>query len=140
MNASDAAAGGRLKDWEARLDAVLVDWAKREHRLGRCDCGAFAGAWVEAMTGDNPWTPLAGRYATELGWLRAIRRHGWRDLPAAAASVGREIAPLLARRGDLAFDGSALGGMVATGMLRMAETGGLVVVPRHHIERAWRIA
>lgn len=106
----------RFDDWQPRLREYLAARAEEPFEYGGCDCGAFAGGAIEAMTGVNPHAAVAGRYRTMMGALRALRRLGHADHVAYAASVLTEIAPTYATFGDIAVvpgtDGLALGVVV----------------------------
>ncbi len=94
----------RLPDWDARLAALIVACSQRTFAWGAHDCMTFAGAAVEALTGDDPVAD----------WRR---RHGgdWVSLATAAAllpidetkglwgeALGVEPGSTMrARRGDL---------------------------------------
>ena len=66
---------------------------------GRHDCVQMVAAMRAEMGAPVEIPP----YQTETGGLRALRRKGWQDLPAAAAAMlGPELeTPLFAREGDV---------------------------------------
>lgn len=91
--------GARLK----RLAAWLADGAQRPFEIGRHDCALFAAGAVAAQTGVDYAAPFRGRYTTELGGLRILRRAGYRDHVALAAAHLRQRGPGdRPRPGDLA--------------------------------------
>lgn len=128
-------------DWMSRLHDYLSSQARTEFRLGDCDCGAFAGGAVEAMTGQNPHAAVAGKYKTMAGAVKALRKLGHEDHVAYAASVLDEIDPAFATFGDIAVvdgdDGPALG--VVTGPhIEVRMPGGRGLLPLTAAKRAFR--
>lgn len=130
----------KIDDWKPRLRAYLA----RPHETfvyGSRDCGAWAGGAVEAMTGENPHSVVAGQYKTMRGALRALKRLGHTDHVDLAASVLTEIDPMFASFGDIAvvdgLDGPALG--VVTGPhIEVMTTQGRGIVPLTDARRAFR--
>lgn len=127
--------------WQARLRAYLDAQAGEAFSLGGNDCGSFAGGAVEAMTGTNPHTAVAGRYRTMAGALRALRKLGHEDHVAYAASVLDEIEPAYAAYGDIAAvpgeSGLALGVVTGTHIAVRAPEG-LTIVPLTAAVRVFR--
>ena len=128
--------------WKADLRAYLAAQAETPFHFGQCDCGAFAGGAVEAMTGSNPHAKLAGKYKTMKGALRALKRLGHDDHVAYAASTLTEIAPAFASFGDIAVvnspEGPALG-VVIGAHIEVRAPHGRTVVPLTDAIRAFRV-
>jgi hypothetical protein len=133
---------GRLNDWQARLGAYLADCRARSFEIGRHDCALFAAGAVEAMTGHDPAAEWRGRYTTQRGGLRVLRRAGFRDHIAAVAAQFPEIPVPSALPGDLAVintdDGPALGVMQGAAIYVLGP-GGLGLMPRNVAARAFRV-
>lgn len=114
----------RLPDWPARLAALLSAVETRAFDAHCWNCGRFALAAVEAVTGERP------------------RIHVLPDLEATADSAGfpRE-APLLARMGDivLAPDPDRLGVVLDAGRVAFVGPRGLLRAPITVCTAAWRI-
>lgn len=132
----------KRKDWRPRLRSYLTE-ADKPFAYGTFDCGAFAGGAVEAMTGENPHAQIAGRYTTLTGALRVIRKMGYKDHIAFAASFGEELNnPLAAQFGDIAVvegeDGPALGVVTGPHIAVLSPAGGHKV-PLTAIKRAFRV-
>lgn len=96
----------RLTGWEQRLHAATRAALRTPYRWGVHDCALFAADCVRAMTGVDLADGFRGRYDDEdsaIAVLRDLGCDGVDDLP------GRwlgEIAPAMARRGDVVlFDG-----------------------------------
>lgn len=59
------------------LSAYLEEAAGRPFSYDGNDCLlGFVGGWVQAVTGQDRAAPYRGRYRTELGCLRLVRREG----------------------------------------------------------------
>ena len=114
----------RRPDWAVRLAALLSAVETRAFDAHRWNCGRFALAAVEAVTGERP----------------AFRVQP--DLTASADSAGfPRIPPLQARMGDivLAPDPDRLGVVLDAGRVAFVGPRGLVRAPITLCTTAWRI-
>lgn len=114
----------RLTDWPARLAALLSAMETRPFDANRWNCGRFALAAVEAVTGSRPK-------------VRVVP-----DLVAAADSAGfPRVPPLLARMGDvvLAPDPDRLGVVLDAGRVAFVGPCGLLRAPITVCTVAWKI-
>jgi len=114
----------RRLDWHARLAALLAAAETRPFHAHRWNCGRFALAAVEAVTGNKPR-------------IRVLP-----DLEATADSAGfPRIPPAFARAGDvvLAGDPPRLGVVVDGGRAAFVGPRGLVRAPLTACMTAWRI-
>ena len=131
----------RLRSWRARLGRYLAVEAGRPFAWGESDCVLFAAGAVEAMTGVDPAAPWRGRYRTERGAWRVLRRAGFRDHLEAAAAVLPQIPAGAAREGDLAVVGegreATIGIIVRDHVVCRADTG-VRLVSRRQASRAFR--
>lgn len=122
----------RLSDWETRFAAFLAA-ADADARAGQKNyCALFAAEAVEAITGTNPAQAFRGRYAETAKRLEATIDELFPPRPVA-----------FARRGDLAWNGAAVGVVIGSEALFVGETPagepGLVRVPRDEWEKAWTV-
>lgn len=90
------------KKFEEAIDEIKrkpFDW-KSQH-----DCGlGLVCPVVKAITGEDFAAQYIGKYNTELGALKMMRKQGFSNLADLAASHGPEIKPIYASVGDvLAF-------------------------------------
>jgi len=95
----------RSEGWELRLVAEIAGARAREWEWGAHDCACFAASCLTAQWGFPPvlWERLAGRWRSEAGAARVLRREGWRDVGEAFDSVTARLPqPALAMRGDIA--------------------------------------
>jgi hypothetical protein len=141
----------RREDWPRRLDAALQAARRAPFVWGAHDCCLFAADAVDAMCGTDPMGGIAarfrGRYRTARGARGLLARLGGVDGLMTRVGVGPEVAPLLARRGDVVAlapsdgDGSAgvmLGICIGAEIVGAAPQG-LRLVPLAAGERAWRV-
>ena len=126
-------------DWIAALHAYLEEVREVPFKYGTHDCGIFTSGAIQAMTGDDPASVFRGRYKTHIGALRAMRKSGFTDQHAIAASLFKEIRPAFASTGDICtMPGSVLGVCVGD---RVAVAGNdcLRFISADEIERAFRV-
>lgn len=109
---------------------------------GQCDCVLFVAGAIEAMTGIDPAADIRGRYKSQAGAGRAIKRTGFADLGELVSSKFDEVPPVFAHRGDVVMAGGSLGICVGGAALFVGEEDGapgLVARPMMDWERAWRV-
>ncbi|MCK8787275.1 hypothetical protein M0638_23150 [Roseomonas sp. NAR14] len=114
----------RRPDWPARLAALLAAAEGRPFDAHRWNCGRFALAAVEAVTGTTPRIRIRP------------------DLEATADSAGfPRLPPTFARPGDvvLAGDPPRLGVVVDGGHAAFVGPRGLIRTPLTACTTAWRI-
>jgi len=139
----------RFPDWPRRLHllvesskAVTFDW-------GRYNCGLFVARWIRECTGVDLSAPYVGKCSDEAS-AEALFLNGHQDLGSFAAAIAAangmpEVAPTLARRGDVVWVDNlttygALGvvNLDARFAVCMSEQG----TKRVHLQRwrrAWRV-
>ncbi len=129
----------RLPDWEARLSAYIAERAEMPFQWGVNDCALFGAGAVHALTGEDFGKPWRGKYSTEAGAAKALKRRGFDDVAGPfTQALGEPVAAAFARRGDIVSDGANLGVMWAPGALFVGEAG-LVRQPFVTLVRAWRV-
>ena len=136
------ARSARLSGWELRLAEAIETARDRPFRWGRHDCAIWAFDLRRDLTGCFDVAALwRGRYTTERGAVRVMRRLGWQSLEAAGRDLLGEPLPSihLAQRGDMVLANTGLGFGVCLG----ARAGGiapegLVLVPLATCALAWR--
>lgn len=100
------------------------------------DCARWIAAGVRVQTGRDPLRGFAGRWTTELGAARVIRRHG--GMARAVDTVLRDIPVTFAGRGDVAMTAEgALTFVLGDMLVGLDTTTGYVHLPRAHAVRAW---
>jgi hypothetical protein len=133
----------RVPDWPDRLIAALERHERLVFAYGMSDCMQLAMDCAEAVTGTHPY-PKAKRYRTIRGAAACLKRHGFGNIIEALMAAYPEIAPSLARRGDIgiAYEGNVPCAVVCEGLLFAGKppgTIGLARVPRTRVERAFAV-
>ena len=96
----------RVEGWEGRLAAFVAQAATRPFKWGAWDCCLMPCDGVREITGVDPAEALRGRYSTEIGAVRALRRFSGGGLTETvekiAANLGApEVGTGFAGRGDV---------------------------------------
>lgn len=91
----------RRDRWRGDLDRFCDQVRSDPFDWGRHNCATFCLAAVKAITGRNLKRHFPGRYGTEKGALKALRKLGFETLGEAAGSVLPQIHPSQAQIGDL---------------------------------------
>lgn len=132
----------RLPDWEARLAAYLASVAGLPHAYGSHDCALHAANAVIALTDEDPAARFRGRYSTQIGSLRALRRYGEGTLEATFDAAFPEIPCAFAQRGDIVLRDGSVGVCLGGDAAFVGEEGGLpglVRFPRREWAKAWAV-
>ncbi len=133
----------RRPDWQVRLKSYLEAVHRRAFAPGAHDCAMFAAGAIEAMTGADLAEGWRGQYATLVAGRRAMRKAGFEDHVAFAASLLPEIPPSFAQVGDIGTvpdeDGElALCVVQGEAVYSVTETG-LAIADRLTMTRAFRV-
>jgi hypothetical protein len=127
----------RLVDWEPRLAGYLATALADIPALGEVPCARFAAGAVEAQTGVDHYAPFRGKYHTANGAARALRKIGAGDLESTFDRyLTAHPAPAFAQRGDIVFNGVAVGVCVGSDALFIAD-GEVTRLPRSEWVKAW---
>lgn len=133
----------RRPDWRARLAQYVAAVAAQPFKPGSHDCALFAAGAVEAMTGTDAAADWRGTYRSLATGRRALQRAGFADHVAFVAAHCAPVAPSLAAVGDLAVlpadNGQTALGVVQGGGVYCLSPGGMAIVSRLHIKKAFRV-
>ncbi len=135
---------GRLADFVAQARALPFQWAV-------FDCCSMPCQAVQIITGVDPLAELRGRYQTELGALRILRRFAGGGVTEMIEKITEnldvpEVEPPFARRGDIVlYDDLALVqgpfnaalGLCLGRDVAVVELEGLRLWPLARASRAW---
>jgi hypothetical protein len=130
----------RQDGWEVRLADAVDAVRNAPFQWGQHDCATWAADVRLALTGQDAAAAWRGRYKSERGALRAMRRMGFSTLEAGVTGLlGAPLpTPLLAQRGDVVLHGEALGVCIgATGLFLGPD--GLTELPIAACRLAWRV-
>ena len=129
----------RIEGWEARLIEYIDQSNAKPFAWGSHDCIIWSGKWVAMVTGSDHIAEWIGRYKTESGALRVLKRLGYSS-PADAVSGRLPSRPvLMARRGDLVLhEQNSIG--ICTGIKSYFLTEqGITAAPTGECIRAWTV-
>ncbi|MBZ9852790.1 hypothetical protein LB566_03205 [Mesorhizobium sp. CA13] len=132
----------RLHDWDRRLARVTEKHLAMAGEWGVSDCLQTAGDAVEAVIATNPFAEVAGKYKTEPGAARMLRRRGFANVEEALASLFAKMPRLMARRGDLVVverNGDLCAGYICEYGAAVKTEAGLTFVPQTEIRSAFRV-
>ncbi len=138
---------GRPHDWPSRLLEVVRARRETPFAWGRHDCALFACDAGAAVCGIDFASGLRGRYRSQRGAMRALRRFAGGGLEQAAEKIASEhgcpeVPPRMARRGDIVLmdsdQGPVLGVCVGRAVAKAGAVRGLEYVPLALARRAWR--
>lgn len=128
----------RHTDWQARLDAYLLDHQARPFNWLSNNCTTFAAGWIELATGQVMHVP---KTATAKTAARTVARLGGL-LKDARRQLGQEIPGNFAQCGDVVLltvaDAKAFGVCIGASVAAQGPDG-LVLVPITQAEAAWRV-
>jgi hypothetical protein len=111
---------------------------------GENDCCLFAANAVLALTGNDLAAEFRGKYSTELGAARALKKHGYSSIEMLLnAKLGESIAPLSAKNGDVALVENHLGqlaaGIVFRSGIYCVSPSGLRQLPLSSVISVWGV-
>ncbi len=136
----------RYPNWPQILETEIARAARRRFAWGKWDCALFAANVVRAMTGEDPAKAYRGRYKTEVGSRRALKRYGGGTLRRATTrALGAPLASVKkAQRGDVVLfktlSGQTLGIVDLDGINAVAmDHLGVGRRPLREAVAAWRI-
>lgn len=103
----------RHPDWHRRLDEFVGSAAGYRFWPGKHDCGLFAATavMVQSKHGIDFAAEFRGRYTTIEEGLSLLQAAGYADHVALAADKLNEVAPAMARLGDIAVVDSGAAGL-----------------------------
>lgn len=131
----------KKQNWAAALQNQITQFNAKPFAWGTHDCFTFAADCVLAMTGDDKMAKRRGKYKTELGANKMLKRLG--GVEAAIASVlGEPIDPKLAQRGDVVYFNAIMGdtaGICMGSVIASPTLTGVGFTPMAQAIKAWRI-
>jgi len=132
----------RLIDWEPRLATYLAEARDRPFEWGSHDCALHGANGVLAVLGVDYGAPFRGKYQSETGAARALRRYGAGTVEATFDAHLSVVPVAFAQRGDLVMSKGAVGICLGGDAAFVGEEGaqaGLVRLPRSAWEKAWAV-
>jgi hypothetical protein len=136
----------RIDGRRTRLLAALERLERVPVVFGRSDCLMRLADTVQAMTGVDHGARFRGRYTTEAGGYRVLKRAGFDGpigyLTAPDGCGFAEIHPSRAQDGDIGAilrDRRWAFGVIVGDRFYPAGVGGLAILPRGRVERAFSV-
>lgn len=140
----------RYEGWEFRLAEFVKAASERPFQYGSFDCCSMPCEAASKITGVDPWAHSRGRYKTERGAARVIRRAGgfiqmvekiMSDYPEAPISFARRGDILLVVDAEIVESGSdaMLALCLGHDMGYVSRDRGFRLLPFNRASRAWRI-
>ena len=90
----------RQQNWAIALQNQISEFNEKPFAWGTHDCFTFAADCVLAMTGEDKMAKRRGKYKTELGANKMLKKIGGVE-KAITSELGEPIDPKLAQRGDV---------------------------------------
>ena len=137
-----AKALARLPGWRGRFSACLIRAAGRSFEWVSHNCALFVADGVLAQTGKDFAEPFRGKYSTELGAARALKKYGAGDLEKTIAQALPKGGLKTAKLGDVAIvegpDGLC-GGFWLRANIALVSQEGLVHLSQDSALRIYRV-
>lgn len=90
----------RNRNWPMQLGDTIKAAIERPFSWGEFDCAAFAADCCMAVCGVDPLAAVRGKYSTEAGAKRVLKKH-FGSLEAACDAFFERVSAAMAQRGDL---------------------------------------
>lgn len=132
----------RLPDWRARFSSFITDCRGRPFECGVHDCALYMADGVLVQTGVDIAEAFRGRYKTDQGAVRALKRYGAGDLESTVAALLPEMDPERARLGDVIIFDQPVGvtcGFRLTSCVSAVTPAGLGEFSLDRVTRAFRV-
>ncbi|WP_146767950.1 DUF6950 family protein [Mesorhizobium atlanticum] len=134
----------RVPDWDRRLARLVSSIGVEAGIWGQSDCLMTAAAGIEAVTGIDIMKPWRGRYRSEAGAARLMRKEGCETVEDVLGTFFGlpEVGRLLAMRGDVGVVES--GGQLCCGFLcdrgfLVRTESGRILLPQTAIKTAFKV-
>lgn len=131
----------RREDWASRLYQYIADVQDEPFAWGAHDCLLFVADCVMAMTGVDYAERFRGRYKTEIGAYRLLKKLGGME-SVLDAYLGVRVNIKMAKRGDVVLldVGHGLTGAICLGATAVSVgPDRMRHVPMRHAVSAWSV-
>jgi hypothetical protein len=135
----------RHNDWPLRLHQKLIELKDKSFESGHHDCILAAATLIESMTGTDPGADFRGKYSSELGATKQIKKAGFDSLESLVDDMAAKhgmtpVSPNFHHRGDLVMLDDGVFGIVHLDGLHAVyvTTEGLAKKPLSEVKRIWR--
>ena len=131
----------RQQNWAIALQNQISQFNEKPFAWGTHDCFTFAADCVLAMTGEDKMAKRRGKYKTELGANKMLKRIGGVE-KAITSELGEPIEPAYAKRGDVVYFNSPLGdtaGICMGSKIASPTLAGVGFTPMSQAIKAWSV-
>lgn len=128
-------------NWATALQNQITQHKATPFAWGSHDCFTFAADCVLAMTGEDKMAKRRGKYKTELGANKMLKRIGGVE-KAITGELGQPIEPAYAKRGDVVYFNSPLGdtaGICMGSKIASPAPTGIAFTPMSKAIKAWSV-
>lgn len=132
----------RRGDWDRRLARVTEKHIELAGTWGEADCLLTVADAIEAVTGKDPAKAIRGKYSTEIGAAKLLRRRKMTTVEDALAALFPPVGRLLAQRGDVGVidkNGVLAAGYVTEYGFAVKTERGLSFHPQTEIKSAFKV-
>lgn len=128
----------RLPYWESILAEKIEEAKHLPFKWGTHDCILWAGGVAESITGKDYLSEFKGQYKTKKEAYRIIKSIA-KTLPEAVDQYVTRKPVLMARRGDVVWNGEGMGVCNGAHSIFLTPNNGLVSIKTKDCTIAWRI-
>lgn len=130
----------RVRDWSTQLALFLQRRRLAPFEWGTNDCCLFAADAYNVVCGEDLASEFRGRYKTELGAYRALKKAGFNSVEAVlSAKLGEPSQCMIPERGDVVlvdYEGQYTAGVYFNSVWLVGESG-LVTAPMSWVVKVW---
>lgn len=129
----------RTEGWELLLDQHIREAYRVPFQWGSRDCALWATDWVHKATGEDHGGPWRGKYKTEIGAAKRMKKLGFASVADIASAHLTECQPGMAQRGDLVLHPEGSLGVCAGRQSFFLTESSVTSIPTLDCPRAWRV-
>jgi len=129
----------RTEGWESLLAEHIRLAYHRPFKWGENDCAIWSSEWVEKATGEPYNAIWKGKYKTEAGAARLMKKRGFESVEAIADAHLTIIPVQFARRGDLVLHPQGALGIVAGSKSVFLTAERVETMPTLDCLKAWTV-
>ena len=130
----------RVEGWESLLDQHIREAYRTPFEWGSRDCALWATDWVLKATGQDFGGPWRGKYKTEVGAAKRMKRLGFASVEAIADAHLTECPIGLAQRGDVVLHPQGPLGICMGRHSFFITESSVTSIPTTDCPKAWRVA
>lgn len=129
----------RAEGWEGRLARHVEAAYRVPFKWGEHDCALWSAQWVREATGQDFGSGWEGKYKTELGAARLLKRLGYATVADLAdAHLARKPVPF-AQRGDIVLSAQGCLGVCHGRHAFFLAASGVLMEPTAACVAAWTV-